>query len=189
VAHPTLLYAWNEYVHEMDRSANGNTRSFSDRVSSGVLNRHREEAGLMSALPGYYTSVGLILTFIGLVVALYFAAKGFRSGGMDEARASIIQLLNASAFKFLTSVSALVSALLISLVHRFLNGVVTREALGVGERVDAIVAQWRALTGGKGLGALSENQSSQRMLTAIAELTNTVRELSSVVAKLNKGPR
>lgn len=79
------------------------------------LNRR---GSVIETLPSYYTTIGLILTFVGLVVALYFAARGFRSGDMGEARAAIVQLLNASAFKFLTSVAALVSALIISVAYQ-----------------------------------------------------------------------
>lgn len=79
------------------------------------LNRR---GSVIETLPSYYTTIGLILTFVGLVVALYFAARGFRSGDMGEARASIVQLLNASAFKFLTSVAALISALMISIAYQ-----------------------------------------------------------------------
>jgi len=88
---------------------------FAEEDPWSPLNRR---GSVIETLPAYYTTIGLILTFVGLVVALYFAARGFRSGDMGEARASIIQLLNASAFKFLTSVAALISALMISVAYQ-----------------------------------------------------------------------
>ena len=91
---------------------------FSYFVASDEAERRGDAGGLMAALPGYFTWAGLLLTFVGLVAALYFAARGFRSGDVAEARASILQLLNASSFKFMTSVAALASALVVSIAYR-----------------------------------------------------------------------
>jgi hypothetical protein len=107
---------YEQQANEEDRVP---ARRFSLFVEADSANPLQQREGTMAALPGYFTTLGLILTFVGLVVALYFAARGFRSGDMNEARQAIVQLLNASAFKFLTSVAALVSALMISLAHRF----------------------------------------------------------------------
>lgn len=116
--HGVLASAWASFVQRATETGRLPSRRFADYAredSSSPINR---QGGLMAALPSYYTSIGLILTFVGLVVALYFAARGFRSGDMNEARQSIIQLLNASAFKFLTSVAALISAFMVSVAHR-----------------------------------------------------------------------
>ncbi|GGC69820.1 hypothetical protein [Chelatococcus reniformis] len=100
--------------------------------------------GLMQALPGYYTSAGLVLTFVGLVVALYFAGKGFQSGDVGEAREAILRLLNASSFKFLISVAALSSALLISLVANLSHSAVRRAARRTIEAADQHLDALRA---------------------------------------------
>jgi hypothetical protein len=113
-----MLSPWVTYLQEANDVHRLPTRRFSLYAESDPSSSLHARAGMMAALPSYYTTVGLIMTFVGLVVALYFAARGFRSGDMGEARQAIIQLLNASAFKFLTSVAALVSALMISLTHR-----------------------------------------------------------------------
>lgn len=97
-------------------------------------------AGMMAALPGYFTTVGLILTFIGLVVALYFAARGFRSGSMEEAHQAIVQLLAASSFKFLTSVAALIGALTISLFARFADRRLSNDIAEASQLVDQLCA-------------------------------------------------
>jgi hypothetical protein len=112
------------------------------RDRDGVGSRHD---GLMQALPGYYTSLGLILTFIGLVVALYFAARGFRAGDMVSARAAIVQLLNAASFKFLTSVAALISALLVSLFARFARARLLLDTNAALAAVDNYLAVWRTV--------------------------------------------
>ena len=67
--------------------------SWQEQAESAV-----EHRGFMSALPGYSPRSDFILTFIGLVVALYFAAKGFRWETLSRRAEAILQLLNASAF-------------------------------------------------------------------------------------------
>jgi hypothetical protein len=117
---------------------------FSVYAAKDQDNANARQDGLMQALPGYYTSVGLILTFLGLVVALYFAARGFRTGDMVSAKAAIVQLLNAASFKFLTSVAALISALLVSLSSRFMRGRLRRETAATLTAIDTYLAVWRA---------------------------------------------
>lgn len=113
-----LLPSWTTYVQDARAQGRLPARRFVDYVEHDPSSPLGRQGGTMAAMPGYYTTIGLILTFVGLVVALYFASRGFRSGDMNEARHSIIQLLNASAFKFLTSVAALTSALMVSIAHR-----------------------------------------------------------------------
>jgi len=113
-----MLSPWVTYLQESSDLRRLPSRRFALYAEADPSSTLHARAGMMAALPSYYTTIGLILTFVGLVVALYFASRGFRSGDMGEARQAIIHLLNASAFKFLTSVASLVSALFISLTHR-----------------------------------------------------------------------
>ncbi|MCC7348079.1 MAG: hypothetical protein IT538_11830 [Variibacter sp.] len=122
-----LLSTWPSYAQDAADAGRLPARRFTFYVEADPTSEFNRAGGMMGALPSYYTTVGLILTFVGLVVALYFAARGFRSGDMNEARQSIVELLNASAFKFLTSVAALMSAFVISLVHRAAESRVRRQ--------------------------------------------------------------
>jgi hypothetical protein len=131
-----LLSSWATYVQDAKDRGRLPSRRFSLYARDDDFSASRGRGGLLSALPGYYTTIGLILTFVGLVVALYFAAKGFRSGDLAEARLAIIQLLNASAFKFLSSVAALFSALLISIVHRLMTSRLRRTAQATLDVID-----------------------------------------------------
>ena len=118
IEHATFVSAWSALAAGSVASNGVPQRPFS---SFAAQEPDPPSAGddMMASLPGYFTSIGLVFTFIGLVVALYFAAKGFRSRDVAEARAAIVRLLNAASFKFLTSVSALVSALAVSLCTRY----------------------------------------------------------------------
>jgi hypothetical protein len=183
-ASPALLSAWNLHVSALTSGAGRTNGSFSDAAENELSRRDRNEAGLMSALPGYYTTIGLILTFVGLVVALYFAARGFRSGNIDEARAAIIQLLNASAFKFLTSVSALAGALLISLATRAMTSSLRQLAATTATRVDDLLAQWRLMQGAVVAPADGMDTTQASLLAAIHALSQDVSRLALAVDRL-----
>jgi hypothetical protein len=113
-----LVSAWTSYAQETNQTGRLPARRFALFAEADPWNPVNRRGSIVESLPSYYTTIGLILTFVGLVVALYFAAKGFQSGDMTQAREAIVQLLNASAFKFLTSVAALIGALIISVAHR-----------------------------------------------------------------------
>ena len=141
---------------------------------------------LMDALPGYFVSVGLILTFSGLVVALYFAAKGFRAGDMAQAQEAILQLLNASAFKFITSIAALASALLITVFHGFCRSLIRSERTRTVATIEQCISEFRAAEV-TSLGPVSngrdETAAQIGMLTeAISRLNAEVSRLSSSIA-------
>jgi hypothetical protein len=133
--------AWSEYQARAIQSGRLPSAPFSHFVASEPAGRNR--SGFMQSLPGYFTSLGLIFTFAGLVVALYFAAKGFRSGNIDEARAAIVQLLNTASFKFLTSVAALISAMAISLFLRFTLASLAHKTDALAEHVESFLSVWR----------------------------------------------
>lgn len=136
-----FVSAWSEYQARAIQSGQLPSAPFSHFVASEPEGRSR--GGFMQSLPGYFTSLGLIFTFIGLVVALYFAAKGFRSGNIDEARAAIVQLLNTASFKFLTSVAALIAAMAISLFLRFNLAALDRKIDALAEHVESFLSTWR----------------------------------------------
>lgn len=135
--------AWAAFQTQVARDGAIPEIPFSYFAASDPAARDAEPRGLMQALPGYFTSIGLIFTFIGLVVALYFAARGFRSGDMEEARVSILQLLNAASFKFLTSVAALIGSLIISVFLRFSDSIMRGEAENSIARIESYVSVWR----------------------------------------------
>lgn len=145
-AHGTFVAGWSAFQGEALRARGVPGRPFSSFVAAEPSDA-AEPGGSMRSLPGYFTSVGLILTFVGLVVALYFAAKGFRSGDNAQAKIAIIQLLNAASFKFLTSVSALISALIVSIYGRFGATAVLRERQRTLVRIEGYLASWRDRVG------------------------------------------
>ena len=67
---------------------------------------------LFGALPGIFVGLGLLLTFFGLVSALYFATRGIGEGAsLTEAQEALKGLLRAASFKFYTSIAGLAASL------------------------------------------------------------------------------
>lgn len=188
-----FLSAWALFQSDFAASARIPNHPFRYFAASDPDAEATDNRGFMSALPGYFTSVGLILTFLGLVIALYFAAKGFRSGNMDEARQSILQLLNASAFKFITSVAALGCSLFISVFHRFVQSRIRYESVRTIATIDAYIAAWRdveMLTLGPIKIAAAQDMSvnMQAMLDALAKLTAEMQHLAARIPAATAAP-
>lgn len=174
--HDALLPAWTVFAADVVRHQRIPERRFAEVVAGQTSVGMRARAAFLTGLPGYYTSVGLILTFVGLVVALYFSARGFRAGDMAEARQAIVQLLNASAFKFLTSVAALLSALMISLVHRYGSHALETAAAELAGEIDAFLEPLRPLH--------SEEADAARFVQFSAALGSLTSELAATRAAL-----
>jgi hypothetical protein len=183
--HDVLSSTWPVYVQEAADAGRLPPRRFAFYAEADPSSEWNRQGSLMGALPGYYTTIGLILTFVGLVVALYFAARGFRSGDMAEARQSIIELLNASAFKFLSSVAALFSAFMVSIAHRIGQ---SRLRLQTARLLAAIDGHLQAARIGApdGPGEAGE-QLSAKLDRMIAELAATRAAVESLLAASSQG--
>ena len=182
--HETFISAWSQF---QTQAAGGNglpNAPFSHFVASEPRQAGHDRGGFMQSLPGYFTSLGLILTFIGLVVALYFAAKGFRSGNMAEARGSIVQLLNAASFKFLTSVTALASAMLISIFLRFCLSLIRHETLRAKEFVEGFLSAWREQLGSAGPDERAADGPTGDILHRVNLLLDAVAQLTGSLDRL-----
>lgn len=177
--HGVLTSAWTTYLEEANQLGRLPSRRFSLFADADPWNPINRRGSVVESLPSYYTTIGLILTFIGLVVALYFAARGFRSGDMVEARSAIVQLLNASAFKFLTSVSALLGALIISVAHRSGQWALRRAVHDLASAIDL-----RLQSAKSALAALTSEVRHENELRLAAELQATRTALEALTASL-----
>src|SRR6202012_195036 len=73
---------------------------------------------MMGSIPGYFVGVGLLLTFVGLVLALYKAAAAVNSADAAGMQNATRELLQVATFKFSTSIAGLGSSIALSLVFR-----------------------------------------------------------------------
>jgi hypothetical protein len=82
------------------------------------------EAGLRfplyRAMPNLLVGVGLLLTFFGLVTALYWTNEAIQeANNLAASQEALRQLLRAASFKFYTSVAGLGGSIVLTLVLRY----------------------------------------------------------------------
>jgi hypothetical protein len=74
---------------------------------------------MMNAVPGYFVGIGLLLTFVGLVLALYTAGAAASAGDADVMAKEMGHLLEIATFKFSTSIAGLLASILLSILFRW----------------------------------------------------------------------
>jgi hypothetical protein len=89
-----------------------------------------------------FVGVGLLLTFLGLVAALSFAAEGMRSADSNGMLEAMRDLLAAASSKFVTSIAGVGLSLVLNVLERILTSDLRRNldalssAVELGIRVD-----------------------------------------------------
>ena len=84
--------------------------------------------GFYRHMPGIFVSVGLLLTFLGLISALQSAGGGFSVDASEDVRiASMKDLLGAASAKFIMSLTGLAASIFFTLLLRLLLGRVERK--------------------------------------------------------------
>ncbi len=89
-----------------------------DYIDMGAVERSGCGVTGFGQMGGHVMAIGLALTFCGLVAGLYFAGKGLVASDLATARASLVQLLQAATFKFLTSIAGIGTSVFMSIVHQ-----------------------------------------------------------------------
>ncbi|MBV1700627.1 MAG: anti-phage defense protein ZorA [Hyphomicrobiales bacterium] len=149
--HPLLGHAFKKFDETLvhGRSPIANTVRPSAFFNYGLLKERLSGLKIMPSVPGYFVGVGLLLTFIGLVIALSKAAAGTEAaaagGGAQVMQAALRELLHAATFKFSTSIAGLAASIALSLAFR-LYSVGLETSLGsfcdaLEERVDYLAPQ------------------------------------------------
>ena len=81
--------------------------------------------GFSRYMPGLFVTVGLFLTFLGLISALQ-QITGLSNASTDEMRASLEGLLGAASAKFIMSLTGLLASIIFTIILRGLAGKVER---------------------------------------------------------------
>jgi hypothetical protein len=118
-----LSRSWKLYRATLTATAEGG-RAALHQPSLYLNARSLERAGIrlrfLQGLANDFVGIGLVFTFLGLVAGLYFASRGMLAADLGSARVALVQLLHASTFKFLTSITGIGMSLLSSWAHRLL---------------------------------------------------------------------
>ncbi|RFC62260.1 hypothetical protein DYI37_17300 [Fulvimarina endophytica] len=73
---------------------------------------------IMPSIPGYFVGIGLLLTFIGLVLALSKAGEATQAGDADSMTIALNGLLAVASFKFATSIAGLGTSIFLAIFFR-----------------------------------------------------------------------
>jgi len=120
---PLVGTAWFAYSKtHVSEKVNGRVIRFAtvrpqNFFNSGLAREHMFSLRLMPSIPGYFVGLGLLLTFVGLVIALSKASHGTGASANDMTQ-SLRELLNAATFKFSTSIAGLFSSIVLSIFFR-----------------------------------------------------------------------
>jgi Mg2+ and Co2+ transporter CorA len=116
-------HAWIEFDETLfdkdSERAIGNTVRPQVFFNAGVARERLGGLKMMNAVPGYFVGIGLLLTFVGLVFALYKAGQAAKAGGADAMAQEMSGLLEIATFKFSTSIAGLAASILLSIVFRW----------------------------------------------------------------------
>ena len=93
---------------------------------------------LLPTIPGYFIGLGLLLTFIGLVIALSQAA-GTAGADIKNVQVGLHNLLHAATFKFSTSIAGLFSSIALSLLFRICQISIEQGFDAFSRRLDGLI--------------------------------------------------
>lgn len=119
-----LGHAWREFDETLIKPSAGepplirNTVRPQSFIHFGTIRDRLFGLKMMASIPGYFVAVGLLLTFAGIVLALYKAGSASSAGNVDKMQVAMTELLQIASFKFTTSIAGLGCSLLLSIVFK-----------------------------------------------------------------------
>ena len=125
--------AWIEYRHSLKTTNQAvlYLRRPDEYLGLHAISSRSFPARFFAAAHGYFIGVGLLLTFVGLVAALKFAALGVASPDLTVAKDALNALLAAASFKFMTSIAGLGCSLILSMAVRSMTYSIESAAQGL----------------------------------------------------------
>lgn len=135
IAHPLIGHAWKEFDETLLRSEMGSPAVIGNTVrpqafiNYGLVKERLTGLKLLGSISGYFIGTGLLLTFVGIVLALSRAAAAVGQDG-DAMQRAVAELLQIASFKFSTSIAGLgasiVFAIAAKLIVVWIEGGLTR---------------------------------------------------------------
>lgn len=111
-----LAYAWREFQESIVRGERGTVVRNTVRPIQYFARTAPSQAQL-AFWSNMFVGIGLVLTFLGIVVALNKAGAGL-SGNLDQAKLALTQLLAVAGAKFSTSIAGVSASLLLRYSER-----------------------------------------------------------------------
>ncbi|CDX43778.1 conserved membrane hypothetical protein [Mesorhizobium sp. SOD10] len=163
-------HAWLEFEETLfntdgDRAI-GNTVRPQTFFNLALARERLSGLKMMNAVPGYFVGVGLLLTFIGLVFALYKAGAAANAGDADKMAQEMGALLQIATFKFSTSIAGLGASIVLSVIFRWYF-VLVESAF---ERFNATLERGLLYTAPQSI-SLEMNRTLQDQLVQLKDIT------------------
>ena len=123
-SHPLLGASWREFGEtlvapkEYDLQIFRNTVRPQSFINIGLAREKLVGLKMLSSIPGYFVAVGLLLTFAGIVLALYKAGEASGAEDVTVMQHAMTELLQIASFKFATSIAGLACSLFLSIVFK-----------------------------------------------------------------------
>ncbi|WP_434712321.1 anti-phage defense ZorAB system protein ZorA [Rhizobium sp. YTUHZ045] len=117
-------HGWREFDETLLKPSVGdltlirNTVRPQSFISFGAIREQFFGLKMMSSIPGYFVAAGLLLTFMGIVLALYKAGAASAAQDVSVMQNAMTELLKIAAFKFATSIAGLGCSLILSIVFK-----------------------------------------------------------------------
>lgn len=124
--HPLIGHAWKEFDETLlkDRVAEGgvigNTLRPQSFINFGVVRDRLPGLKMLGSISGYFVGVGLLLTFIGIVLALGTAGDPRNFDSTDAMQRAMAHLLEIASFKFSTSIAGLGVSIVFAIVAKLI---------------------------------------------------------------------
>lgn len=175
-----IAAAWDEFRETMveDRGADPAILRNSVRPSSFFnLEDLHFGPGFSRYMPGLFVTVGLFLTFLGLISALQ-QITGLSDASPEQMRARLDNLLGAASAKFIMSLTGLLASIIFTIVLRSLTG-------RVEQRIHALCAELESR-----LSFISlEEVAMEQLAIARGQKDNFMEIGTTLVAELGRSLR
>lgn len=192
----TLLGLWKEFaktLHEQRELRNGElqtTAVYSTVTADSYFNPESVFEGPVNSeffkhLPGVLTGFGIIGTFLGLIQGLHSFAS-IQLGNSQATQLGLQNLMNSVSGAFIVSTAAIVSAILITIVEKYLVKSLTADVQDLVQAIDQLYDAGASEDYLARLVKATEDSSAQtRVLkdALVQELGDLLRELTAAQIK------
>ncbi|MDB5539553.1 MAG: hypothetical protein JWQ89_1280 [Devosia sp.] len=181
--HPLIGHAWKEFDETLLKDEQavdgviGNTVRPQNFISYVQARERLTGLKMLGSISGYFVGVGLLLTFIGIVLALGTAGPAVNSGNVEAMQKAMAHLLEIASFKFTTSIAGLgvsiIFAIVAKLIVVWIEGAFTRFSEAVEHQLrytapQSITAEMNAV--GKEQRDQLKEINSDRYFTKLADV-------------------
>ncbi|WP_287125702.1 anti-phage ZorAB system protein ZorA [Desulfobacter sp.] len=130
---------WKEFDETLVFSPDGsrifNTLDAAHFFNTGSLSKGLTENRLLAAVPGFFTAIGVIGTFVGLTMGLA-SLEISQNAGVDVLRQGIGNMISGASVAFLTSVWGVTSSVLFNFFEKIMERYVRKEIARLQNRID-----------------------------------------------------